>query len=544
MIQLNNTYHTLIHLKPIQVRYQLWYRVRAAFRHATGFRYPLMYVSKVRHLTLEPGIPAPRSYDQHHFTFLNETVVAKPGEVPWNDAGKGRLWAYNLNYMNFLLQQEMDDATGTALIMDFMRHYRHNSTGHEPYTIALRGINWIKFLCQNHSATQINRMPLSIINDSLLAQYRMLMDKVEYHLMGNHLLENAFSLLFGAVYFEYEPMYRLAEKLLLQELEEQILPDGAHFELSPMYHQIMLARLLDGINLLKNNPLYGRKSELLPLMKRKALLMIGWLRNMTFDDGSVPLFNDAAPDIAPGTFQLLAYAQRLMPESGDAALQPTPALKESAYRRFDTPYYNCIADVGGIAPDYQPGHAHADSLGFVLQVGGKPLLIDPGVSTYQQGQQRLKERSTAMHNTVTVNDADSSAVWSAFRVGRRAKVIIKQDTAQKLTASHNGYRHWGTTHERSWTFADNQININDLLTGKEKEGTARFWLHPAMKAQKQNNTIVTDSARFSFENAKEIRLIDAEIPAGYNRTILTQKIEVMFEAKLSTNISIMKNNQW
>ena len=543
MKKLNNFYHTLIHLKPIQLHYQLWYRVRNAVRRATGFRYPLMEISNVRPLKLEPGIPAPQSYNNHHFTFLNDTLVAQQNKIPWKDADKGRLWAYNLNYMDFLLQPDMDVETGTALINDFMRHQEHNSTGREPYTIALRGINWIKFLCMHYRADQLNLMPVSLINDSLLAQYHILLDNIEYHLMANHLLEDAFSLLFGAVYFGYDPMYRKAEKLLLKQLNEQILPDGAHFERSPMYHRILLGRLLDCINLLQNNRLYGKENKLLPLMKSKALLMIGWLRNMTFADGSVPLFNDAAPGIAPDTTQLLAYAQRLMPELAGEAQLPKPALNECDYRRFDAPYYCCIADVGGIAPDYQPGHAHADSLSFVLQVGGQPLLIDPGVSTYQPGQIRLRERSTALHNTVTVNDANSSEVWSAFRVGRRARVSISEDTTHKLSASHNGYRTLGTTHKRSWTFAGEQISIDDYLIGKVKKGYARFWLHPDVIAEVDNNQIIAGNARFSFQNAKQIRLTEAEIPAGYNRRITTKKIEVLFEDRLSTNITMMKNNQ-
>jgi hypothetical protein len=539
MKQLINIFHTLKHLKPMQVRYQLWYRVRSAVRRVTGFRYPLMEISEVRQLQLEPGIPAPRSYDNHHFTFLNETLVAKPGQVPWKDAGKGRLWAYNLNYMDFLLQDDMDDDTGISLIQDFISHLKHNSTGREPYTIALRGINWIKFLSIRFSQEQLNSLPLSLVNDSLLAQYHMLMDQVEYHLMANHLLEDAFSLLFGAVYFNHQPMYRLAEKLLQQELEEQILPDGAHFELSPMYHQILLGRLLDCINLLKNNKLPEIKEELLPLMQRKALLMAGWLSRMTFADGSVPLFNDAAPDIAPDTASLLAYARRLMPLPADAGLQKTAVLKESAYRRFDKAGYTCIADVGGIAPAYQPGHAHADSLGFVLFAGDKPLLIDPGVSTYNAGEQRIRERSTPMHNTVTVKNENSSAVWSAFRVGRRAEVTVTEDTEHKLTASHNGYHHYHTTHRRSWICNDNHLCIEDTLIGKELNGVAHFWLQPGENAELKSNVVTTDRARMTFRYVDDIRLIDVEIPAGYNRKITTKKIEVLFDETMSTNIYLL-----
>ena len=90
------------------------------------------------------------------------------------------------------------------------------------------------------------------IRASLYAQYMRLLDNIEYHLMGNHLLENGFSLLFGGVYFGDARFCRKAEEILREELAEQILPDGGHYERSPMYHQIILGRVLDCINLLKS----------------------------------------------------------------------------------------------------------------------------------------------------------------------------------------------------------------------------------------------------------------------------------------------------
>ena len=36
---------------------------------------------------------------------------------------------------------------------------------------------------------------------------------------------------------------------------------------------------------------------------------------------------------------------------------------------------------------------------------------------------RQKERGTAMHNTVAINNLNSSEVWSGFRVARRANPV-------------------------------------------------------------------------------------------------------------------------
>ena len=75
-------------------------------------------------------------------------------------------------------------------------------------------------------------------NDSLYAQCKLLERKLEYQLLGNHLLEDAYALFIASIYFSDKKMYDKASCLLYKELDEQILPDGSHYEQSPMYHCI------------------------------------------------------------------------------------------------------------------------------------------------------------------------------------------------------------------------------------------------------------------------------------------------------------------
>ena len=70
---------------------------------------------------------------------------------------------------------------------------------------------------------------------------------------------------------------------------------------------------------------------------------------------------------------------------------------------------------------YQPGHSHADTLNFVLNINDKPFILDSGVSTYMDNKLRKWQRSTDAHNTVVVNGLNSSQVWKSFQ-GNRAKV--------------------------------------------------------------------------------------------------------------------------
>ena len=55
-----------------------------------------------------------------------------------------------------------------------------------------------------------------------------------------------------------------------------------------MYHQIILSRLLDGIQLIKLNSEW-KKDDLLSFLEAKASLMISWLHNITYKNGNIPM---------------------------------------------------------------------------------------------------------------------------------------------------------------------------------------------------------------------------------------------------------------
>ena len=48
--------------------------------------------------------------------------------------------------------------------------------------------------------------------------------------------------------------YEMSVRGLLLEIPEQILEDGANFELSPMYHSLILVDMLDMLNLIRAYP--------------------------------------------------------------------------------------------------------------------------------------------------------------------------------------------------------------------------------------------------------------------------------------------------
>ncbi|NOR79252.1 MAG: hypothetical protein GQ529_00225 [Methyloprofundus sp.] len=420
----------------------------------------------------------------------------------------------------------MMKADGLLLIHDFISQSKNHRNGLEPFPISLRGISWVKFLTA-HSIKDAS------IDNSLYAQYYILIDNLEYHLLGNHLLENGFSLLFGAYYFQDERLYTKAKEILTAELSEQILDDGAHFELSPMYHQIMLFRLLDCINLLQNN--HWKNGELLVLLNEKALLMLGWLNTITFENGSIPLLNDSANRIAPTTSQLNDYANRLNIECNTNIT----ALSDSGYRKIQKEKYECIVDVGNIGPDYIPGHAHSDTFNFELYVNDKPLIIDTGLSTYEKNARRTEERSTAAHNTVEIDGLEQSEVWAGFRVANRAKVVSLQESKDVIKAVHDGYKkRIGALHQREFVFSDNSIRIVDsILSEKEHDAVARLHFHPDVKIKIVDNSIFADDTQIKVENHyADIKTANYHYSPEFNKQFAAVVLEIPFSHKLNIDI--------
>ncbi|MBR3976402.1 MAG: alginate lyase family protein [Bacteroidaceae bacterium] len=523
-VKLLKYYNTIRYLKPVQMQYQVLYKAKALLGKVFGRKPCYAMYRQGRCLRFAaPWIEKPESYcGNGEFEFLG---LRYKFNGTWDDRSNGDLWRYNFNYMDFLLQPSMGAEEGCEWIEKFIASMPLNSIANDPYPISLRGINWIKFVSRHRDSLSAEQMKR--IDTALYSQYLILAGRVEKHLLANHYLENGFSLLFGALYFNDEKLLRLAGKIIRSQLEEQILPDGAHFELSPMYHCVILERLLDCISIAKGN---GCK-ELLDFMFGKAKKMLGWLTAVVMSDGNIPLLNDSALGIAPLPAELAEYADTL----GVNSLK-NPLL-ECGYRRFEREGYDVFADVAAIGPSYNPGHSHADTFTFVMNVAGKPFIVDTGTSTYTAGTRRSYERSTIAHNTVSVAGRDSSRVWGSFRCAERAKVVIDDETCNYVKASHNGYSSMGVTVSRSFAAGEKEFTVIDEIHGKDAEGIASFHLAPGVEVISATDAeAVTSLGTLRFSGASAVVAETVEVSSSYNSLQSAVRLSVSFRKRLSTVI--------
>lgn len=523
--QKNKVFLLLNTLVYLQVR-QFFYQLKNRFFQSDFHLYEFPIVNNT--LSFEQSVNKSKSYDgKDNITFLN--VPSRFSS--WNDTSKGMLWAYNLNYMDWLCQEEIDFKTGAVWIDKFIDELPLNKVGLDPYPIALRGINWIKFICLHKE--QVDAKNLERWNTSLYSQYRLLERKLEYHLLGNHLLEDAFSLFIGALYFSDKRLYKKAVRLLYRELDEQILPDGAHYELSPMYHCILLERLLDCYNFSSHNRIFPQQEKTDGFLKEKAVLMLGHLEEVVYSDGSIPLLNDAAYGIAPTASQLFAYARRL-----DISWEPV-LMKECGYRKMANERMELILDVGNVISSYQPGHSHADALNYELRTDGKPFIIDTGISTYDKTERRQYERGTSAHNTVVVDGHDSAEVWGGFRMARRAEVSIVSEEINHVVAKHCGVEK-GLGHHRSFKLHSTNMEITDEVHIGH-EGISYIHFAPDVRILSCScNEVDTERGRVIIENAKQVEIFDEKMSCQYNTFNSIKVVAIHFQGRMKYRVEMNK----
>ncbi|MCP4277873.1 MAG: heparinase, partial [Gammaproteobacteria bacterium] len=354
---------------------------------------------------LQPLLPV-RTFEQSEdsFSCLNQSVEFESGRINWSPSKQSRLWCYHLHYFDQLRDIYRSPENKQFLIEDWISQNPQGSQpAWEPYTVSLRIINWVAFMLSDAAP---RRLPLQWL-DSLYEQALWLEKNDERHILANHYFENIKAWLFAGIFFQGSDAERWlanGKRLLLKQLSEQFLDDGGHYERSPHYHALMMENLLDLLNLSKSNS--GVLGSAVESALETALTNgLSFLHRITCPDGTIPLFNDAVQAASPSIDELYVYAAKFidieMPEySSGIELIEEPDTGLYGYRNDED---MLLIDCGDIGPDYQPGHTHCDFLSFELILEDEPVIVDSGVYEYQPGAMRDYVRSTAAHNTLTID---------------------------------------------------------------------------------------------------------------------------------------------
>ena len=265
---------------------------------------------------------------------------------------------------------------------------------------------------------------------------------------------------------------------------------------------------------------------------------------MTWQDGSLPSFNDSANNISSSLKNIIEYASRLGIKEYEIKKEKNLSyshLKESGYLVIYQNNNKIILDVGEIGPKYLTAHSHADTLSFEMTFNSQKVLVNSGTSCYGESSRRHFERSTKAHNTVEISNRNSSEVWAGFRVANRAfpkNLSIKDSSSSiKINCSHDGYNSFikKCIHRRSWIIEDNKITIEDNIIGQKVLAIGRLIFHNEIKILKlkenEYNLTLLDEA-----------IIKVNVKKGSSKLIDWKCTDVMGSIKNTFCLEVLLDN--
>jgi hypothetical protein len=348
------------------------------------------------------------------FTFLNQTVDCE-SKVPWQDQSLSRLWRYQLHgfrMARMLAATAFSDAAALGDAAHAARWVedwvRCNPPGADvawdPHPTAERLFNWVLGSAAFGAGYGATAPRCALQADWLEA-------RLEHDLCANHLLKEVMALALVAEVTGNGSLCQRAWTMVEEQVAEQILPDGGHYERSPMYHALAL---FDGLVL--------RAAAASPpgFFDNALRRMTHFLENILHPDGDIPLFSDAAFGEAMQGRALVKLSRELL--RTPPPLEERPALPDSGFYVLGGVQDRMILKAVAPSPSHQPGHAHADPFTFEISVAGTRLIVDGGCHGYAESPLRGYCRSVRAHNTVRINGQEPMEAWDVFRVARRHRI--------------------------------------------------------------------------------------------------------------------------
>lgn len=461
--------NTIRYLKPIQ----LFYRVRNRFVIKKQKHYGHVNYKKVN-IYIE-GLHSDASHIKR-FSFNGDIIelLNTPVELDYkNLSNLSPLLQFNAQYFEYAIVWSQK-GIGFSFLKQKWNEYLAAGLPLQPYVISLQLVNMIV-------AMNIYGVDDQDIYDELCSRYRWLLRHQEKHLLANHYIENLKAIVIASFVFNDDKIYHKYLRKLKKECQEQILNDGVHFELSMMYHKLILEDLLLVSRICKEGWI---KDYIQKMLNAVCSLENGFNRT--------PLFNDAGDNVSKSVSSLAKACK------DELALEPvlSYSFANSGYYKLEQKNVSLLVDCGNIGPKYNPGHGHCDCLSFELFVDKKPLIVNCGTYEYQ-GPDRAFFRSTKAHNTVMIGNHEQSECWGEHRVAKR---IAKVNGELDGNCFRGSYRNaFGESHQRSIELNDSFLEVLDA-TQKAKDGASvESYLHLAPGFSFENNKIVGNGIKIPVE---------------------------------------------
>ncbi|HXW70364.1 MAG TPA: heparinase II/III family protein [Methylocella sp.] len=453
-----------------------------------------------------------------YFAFCGKIVNAhgrspfelEPVSLPWARALAGFSWLRHLRAADTATAR----ANGRALVQDFLTlaGIPNRTPAWDPEVAARRMLAFLSqspLILAGADRPFYQRFVKNIARTELFLERRL-----SAGLAGEARLLAVIALAeYGLCAEVTRGLIRKGTKLLAQELERQILPDGGHISRNP---EMLLSLLPDLLPL--RQAFVARGLQPPPQLLNAIDRMLPMLRLFRHGDGSLGLFNGMGVTPPELIATILAY--------DDARAQALISAKQSGYQRLEGGTAVVLVDAGQPPPPVFSKRAHAGCLSFEFSTGGQRLVINCGAPDPNRAAAREAARMTAAHSTLILSDTSSCRF--AFHAGLRKwlddEIVsgpdrvdvkrIEETTAIHLRVSHDGYEsRFGLIHERHIALRKDGLALNgsDQLRAAALDSTQdthpfaiRFHIHPNVDIKPVRGgtavlCILPDERRWLFE---------------------------------------------
>lgn len=278
---------------------------------------------------------------------------------------------------------------------------------------------------------------------------------------------------------EAESWYQAASRRLLDDMNIQVMPDGASYELTPGYQISIASWFLDAYNVAGK---FDRSLE--PELEAGIRRMYDWCVSINRPDFTFPSISDAGS--LDGKFEgALAGPGAILNdenatwigkqgEQGSAPEYTSIAQRDSGYFVMRSGWDRDARYMLFEGGPYGRFHQHEDMLSFDLYSHGLPFIVDPGITSYYPNAWTSFYRTTEAHNTVLVDGcgqnrrSQSIAEW--VESARDKTVWRSDDRCDVAMATYDaGYAGLDASvaHRRTVMFVKpDYFQIFDELTGE------------------------------------------------------------------------------
>ena len=461
--------------------------------------------------------------------------------------------------------------------------------------VALRAMNLLGALALFLPAPQMDEVALKEILTTFDQHGAHIQRNLEFsHIAtSNHYLADVVGLLWiGLMLPELAAAGEWREfglREMLNEMDKQVLADGADYEASTGYHRLKVELWLYSFVLCHLNGI-----EIEERFWHRLRAMIEYVRAYLRPDGRAPLIgdsdsgqvfpivqragNDHAYLLALGAavfqeprFKIGTHASGVQHDdglgqtakhTGGVRTELLWLLGEQGIRDYDacSPSEaggSCVFaeagvyllrhkdlylhfNAGGIGVNGRGSHGHNDALSIEVSACGTAFIVDPGSYLYTADlHQRHLFRSTAYHSTVQVDGAEQNTTEEAvpFVIGNEARPRVtawkSNADIDEVAAEQHGYQRLASpiTHQRAIRFDKRKRFwlVKDELTGEGMhEFGFRFHFAPGLETKVRPDGIVEVCDKM---NRARLLIVCQQPDSGEGQVDLTPALESRFSSR-------------